>query len=133
MRSNSAEDFERIASEVAANTRPDQAYLLSKSRLPVDSPYVGSFHRGFKLCKRKFLHDTCQRDLELARCPYIDHTMFDVPLLTLSPVNTIRVIPSPTSLAPPLLRPLLPHPRYWPDLVPALTMPVNFFFITPAS
>ena len=94
MRSNSAEDFERIASEVAANTRPDQAYLLSKSRLPVDSPYVGSFHRGFKLCKRKFLHDTCQRDLELARCPYIDHTMFDVPLLTLSPVNPICVIPS---------------------------------------
>ena len=94
MRSNSAEDFERIASEVAANTRPDQAYLLSKSRLPVDSPYVGSFHRGFKLCKRKFLHDTCQRDLELARCPYIDHTMFDVPLLTLSPVNPIFVIPS---------------------------------------
>ena len=94
MRSNSAEDFERIASEVAANTRPDQAYLLSKSRLPVDSPYVGSFHRGFKLCKRKFLHDTCQRDLELARCPYIDHTMFDVPLLTLNPVNPICVIPS---------------------------------------
>ena len=114
MRSNSAEDFERIASEVAANTRPDQAYLLSKSRLPVDSPYVGSFHRGFKLCKRKFLHDTCQRDLELARCPYIDHTMFDVPLLTLSSVNPISICVIPSE---PLLCPSSPSPPRPPPMM----------------
>jgi hypothetical protein len=33
--------------------------------------------RGYKLCKRKFLEDASHKDLQLARCPFIDNTMFD--------------------------------------------------------
>jgi len=69
------EDFERrLESEPAV---PDLKYRLAKSRLPVDSPYVGNFHRGYKLCKRQFLDDASQKDLQLSNCPYIDTTMFD--------------------------------------------------------
>jgi hypothetical protein len=34
---------QRLESEVGLQL--DQSYLIAKSRLPIDSPYVGSFHR----------------------------------------------------------------------------------------
>ena len=46
-----------------------QKYALLFLRVPV--------FRGYKLCKRKFLEDASHKDLQLARCPFIDNTMFD--------------------------------------------------------
>ena len=45
-RSNSEEDFETLAkmldSEISVS---DFKYHLAKSRLPVDNPFIGNFHR----------------------------------------------------------------------------------------
>mmetsp|Transcript_36826 Transcript_36826/g.54024 ORF Transcript_36826/g.54024 Transcript_36826/m.54024 type:complete len:676 (+) Transcript_36826:231-2258(+) len=76
-RSISHEKFEQLERRLESESVQDLKYRLAKSRLPVDCPYIGNFHRGYKLCKRQFLRDADHTSMELSKCPYIDTTMFD--------------------------------------------------------